>query len=658
KISLPIVALICMAAGIFAAVTLTLSLNIISSNVETQLVLQADIVYEQIEARVQLWKNQVQLLSYNTAFRDKNWNGIKTYLQENHELLSHFETIFTAEKDGSFRGDNGTNGNIGNRDYFTRAVSSRQMVISDPVISAMTGNQVVVIACPLFDRNGKVDGLLGATVPLTDINAFINRAKIGTTGYSYLIQGDGRVIAHPDPTLVQKTNILNDADYNPEIVALGKRIQSEGRGTGYYHINGQRTLAAFDRLKTVDWSVITAVRYHELDRQASSLRMAILILTLVLAPLIGITLYYLTSINIRPFLRMRETLKRYAHLDFRPEFDVECDKQLLRKDEVGDMTRALREVNSAVHGLLVEVIESTKSIQSDAADLARLTTQTSKASDEIMRTVDDISRGASEQAGGTDRGNSALNTMNQSLEEIGTLIEDLSQNAAQVEKLKEDSLRSMSSLVKAVENNNEAARHVAEVVLETNASTERISEASNMIHSIANQTNLLALNAAIEAARAGEAGRGFGVVAEEIKKLADESSRSTEDIKSILIELAGKVSQSVETMNEMQRFIETQEFQLQETNSNLQGIAVAIDRMKQLIRDILAKNSELSHRKDETIQVIERLSAISVENASGTEQAKSSLVETADSIREIAEQSGRLEIVADKLAEITSRFQL
>jgi methyl-accepting chemotaxis protein len=179
-----------------------------------------------------------------------------------------------------------------------------------------------------------------------------------------------------------------------------------------------------------------------------------------------------------------------------------------------------------------------------------------------------------------------------------------------------------------------------------------------MIKSISEQTNLLALNASIEAARAGEAGRGFSVVAEEIRKLAEESDQFSETIAVIVRNLQNEVSQAVEEINKMTTIVHNQSDGVNKTKEKFNGIAKSIEKTTRLIEILTQSSDEMKNKKEDILESIHNLSEISETNAAATEEVSASVQEQTASMDEIAHSSQNLLSLADATKEMISKFKI
>ncbi|WP_352407463.1 methyl-accepting chemotaxis protein [Acetoanaerobium noterae] len=384
-------------------------------------------------------------------------------------------------------------------------------------------------------------------------------------------------------------------------------------------------------------------------------RMMIALIGLGIILLLGIILFVTTTRVLNFIKNLKGQVGYMADGDFSHDID---EKLLKSNDEIGDIAEAIGDMQNSMRHIVSQVMDKSSQVAASSEELTATSQQAASASEEVARAIEEIANGANSQAKDTENTAENVNIMGRLMEQDAHYLKELNEAANLIEKEKEDGFKILNILIDITNESTKSSKEVYEIIMSNNESAEKIDTASTMIQSIADQTNLLALNAAIEAARAGEAGRGFSVVAEEIRKLAEQSNNFTSDIKEVINELKSKSQSAVDTMNMVQNTVMNQTASVKDTESKFEAIASAIDSVNTIIEKLNSSSVQLMENKNLIISLTENLSAISEQNAAGTEEASASMEEQAATIEEIANSGEALAAIAEELQSLVAKFRV
>lgn len=549
----------------------------------------------------------------------------------------------------------GSTADLGERDYIKKAFQG-DANISDVIISKVTNSAVVMLAVPI-ESNNKIVGVLIARKDGTALGEITENLGFGERGYAFILGADGVTYTHDNKDFVmEQKNILVDEDTKELGLAL-KELGTGNSGVIDYNFAGSKRLMGVEYVGSTGW--VLAVGAYEEDVLAglNKTKSALIITTVAFMILgIGIALFFGNSIS-KPIVEYSGIIEKLSNYDLRFDENSKAIQYLKRKDEIGLIGNSLVNMQKNLIELIGQVSEISEQVASSSEELTATSQQSSVASDEIARAIEDIATGASEQAKNTEDGAIDIEELGQQIEINLQGVANLYDATERINILKDEGLEIVKDLVERTKESSNAAGGIYNIILDTNESADKIERASAMIESIAEQTNLLALNAAIEAARAGEAGRGFSVVADEIRKLAEESNKFTGEIGTIIQELSSKIGGAVTEMENVKTITESQSNSVNLTNERFIGIANAIEEIRELTAIIDESERKMDSKKDQVIQVIQNLSAISQENAAGTEEASASVEEQTASMMEIANASEALANLASEMLESIIKFK-
>ncbi len=550
---------------------------------------------ESISFYIEGLANEMLLLAENPSLSSNNEEEIKNVMNKNLESRkSRISNLFFSDLEGNFYTTNGKKGNIAETEYFKEITrQGSPYVISRPVKDETSGNYVFYILATIKNTNGEKIGVLGESILLETISNLTSDIKIGENGYGWITDDIGTMIAHPIKSERFNLNLLrtdkikmNKKDAEQIIIGEKASVVAKSKdGTDLFIIS--------KKLKnTPSWTLGISVPLKEKYGTANRIileTVIYMVLGVILVIIISIFIASSLSKPISEVVKIADSLAKY-------QFNNKVPSKLLnRKDEIGVLSRTFNTFTEAILELINEIAKSSESLASSSV--------------EMSSQMESIANGAMVQI---ERKNELENNFIIIEEKMRNINENV---GAQVLGMNEisDTISSISISIKEVlketdttmEASNEAAitaKEGHEIVLKTLDGIKIINEMSlevdsniSEIFSIAEQTNLLALNAAIEAARAGEAGKGFAVVADEVKKLAENSQKFTEKISSVIKEMKNKVQESsamsIKAGNQLKEINE------KVTNTNLK------------IKNVLSSLEEQANIIDESANGIEILSA-------------------------------------------------
>lgn len=353
---------------------------------------------------------------------------------------------------------------------------------------------------------------------------------------------------------------------------------------------------------------------------------------------------------------LAKNVLKLSELDF--SADATQEKLNRRKDETGQMSRAISALREELVAVYMQIKEQSKSLYEAADVLSNETAETSDAVGQVDRAIGEIADGATSQAEETQKATENVILIGNMVEETGRQVERLNVNADTMQRASIEAMDTLKALDDTNVRTREAIERIAEQTNTTNESALKIREATTMITSIAEETNLLSLNASIEAARAGEQGRGFAVVASQIQKLAEQSNESAREIEEIIDSLIRDSEEAVETMNAVKEIIEKQSANVEKTGAGFTEVKSGIDTSLISMEAIAKSIDMMDEARINVVDVVQNLTAIAQENAAGTEETSASATEVGAIVQNMAEQAGKLKEVAGELESSMSVFKI
>lgn len=557
-------------------------------------------------------------------------------------LGSAYQGIFVSDAKGNLYtgvlegGKEYKGSNVGDRVYFKTAQSSGKTTIGEIVLSKTTNKLISVICVPLKAETQEFVGALGLVLKVEMLTDLVSGRKIGTTGYGFMSDNKGIILAHPDPKNILTLDITKLAGME----AIVKRMLAGEKGVEEYVFKGVDKIAGFAPLTVVDWRIAVTQNAEEFLQAANSIRTSSLIVAVVALVLSAAALAFSAGLIVKPLNRAIVSLKDIAQ----GEGDLTRRLDATSKDEIGELGQWFNTFITKLQGIIVRLAENSSGINTSAAHLSSIARElavgavdTSQRAESVATASEEMSANLNNVAAAMEQSATNTNMVASAAEEMSSTIREIAENAERA--------RTVSS--KAVSQ----ALNASEKMGELGSAAQKIGKVTETITEISEQTNLLALNATIEAARAGEAGKGFAVVANEIKELAKQTAGATQNIKQQIDEVQRTTELTVTEINQISEVIGN-------VNDIITTIAAAVEEQTAATREIADNIAQASQGIQEVNENVSQSSAVAGTITQDIAQVNGAAGAISNNSKQVESSSSDLQSLALDLKKIVDSFKV
>ncbi len=610
---------------------------------------------EAISFYLQGLANEMVTISENNIFEVGSPEEIIAFLKKEQESKKErFSLLYFSDLSGKIITSEGKRSDISTRDYFKDIIKQGQgYVISRPLVSKSTGNSMFVIAAVVKNKSGENIGVLGNNVLLDTMSQVSSKIKIGETGYGWIVDDIGTIISHPVAEERMKATLKDSKEDLIDESSAGSILESDKTSVFGKGKNGEKTVLFSQKIKSSpNWTLIVTAKSGELTKVADKIALKILIYTILGLIIVAILSVIIASSIAKPIIKIEENIRELA------EGKLNIKSDISSKDEIGSLSaninifvEKLYKTIQNITTLTSEVISSNKIINKsmdnlingkDSSYFSDLEEKLEKGIIQLNHSISTVLDNVRNQTASAQESLAALEEMSATNENINTNIHSANKAFSETLVIAKNSSYDMSKMADSMNN-------IYQSTDETNKEIEKLKNLSNnigsiivSINSIAEQTNLLALNAAIEAARAGEAGRGFSVVADEIRKLAEQTNKETNKIESLIVtiqdevesvktgatEVQNKVSEGLELTNLSQKNIEKIISNNQINEEEINQITNSVGEQTIASREITTAIGNIADSSTE-------IESLSLETTEISDNVKNTIIKHQDSLMEL-----------------------
>ncbi|KPU45114.1 methyl-accepting chemotaxis protein McpA [Oxobacter pfennigii] len=537
--------------------------------------------------------------------------------------------------------------NLSDRDYVKKALSGTE-AMSEVLTSRITGNTVVAAAVPLISE-GRVTGLIVATINFNEIVKASTEAIIGQNGYSYMIDRTGLLVSHPVTEKILAEN-LSDSD-SRELVALVEKMKAGETGEGFYTYEGVYKFVRFQPVG--DWVVALTANYDEYMAPARTILIDTIIITAAAIIIALFLAFFISSKEIvNPIRKMQKLMEIAGSGDLTARSDIKS------KDELEALGNSFNDMMEHQSQIVSQVRAGAQELAASSEEMAASAEQVSSAAQQINLSIQEVSDNAEHQ-------NGAVVTASQVLVQLSSLVQmaqnkamSANKNAVETKEAAKYGRIKVEETVKAMDKISISTNDTAKVVAALNELSNKVGGIITTINAIAEQTNLLALNAAIEAARAGEHGKGFTVVAEEVRKLSEQSNTGANEIAMLVNEMIKHTEKAVSSIDGGKEAVENGVRIANETDKSFVNIINAVEQIVGDVEEIDDITKDEVATSDQVIKLIDTIATITETTSANSQEVSAATEEQTATIETIASTAEETSSLSAGLEELVRRFKV
>lgn len=507
--------------------------------------------------------------------------------------------------------------------------------------------EMITYAKPLFKENQLV-GVIGLDLNFDYFKNLISDFKIYDTGYAFLLDENYNYSIHP--TLSKEDNMVTIAGGKYKYIADLMENKSEVVFSAEF--GNTNKLLSFVQIKN-GWILLMSAPTKEVMGAIIETSNLIILIIIVGSIVTILGAYFFINKTIKPI----KNVVIFADDIANGKLNLE-NLTVSSKDEIGQMTLSLNTMKNQLREMISGVKNIVQQITISSEELSAFGEQVGRAAEQVGDSIQSVASGAEEQSAQVEETAGILEDMKNRIEVVVTSIEKLAEDGSLVIKNIEMGSTSVQNSIDQIDNVKNSSSEVTKLMTVLGDTSQEIGNIVGLIKSIAEQTNLLALNAAIEAARAGDAGRGFSIVADEIRSLAEDSSEATEKIAGLINKIQFDITQTINKVKQSEEEVENSVEVIGMTNQAFDEIIKISDKLIKGLGDVSVQTREMDRMSKSVKSAIDNIAAVSQEAASNSEEVAASSEEQVSATSEIVSSATRLAEISEELSVEVDKFKL
>lgn len=611
----------------------------IQSNINT-----AQQMGNEISRLVDSTRSLTETLAVTPTAQLMNPTALKDMIVDAQKKNPVFELIFVMDSTGmQIARTSGNLANRGDRAYFKEAIKGN-VFYTDVYISAFTNAPCITVAVPIKDKAGKNIGVMAADVSLKAIWEIADKMKIGQAGYVDVVDNKGTAIAHPDKKAVLDKKSFANLGY------IDKAIKGGAGWVQDISTNGIEAVIAYAPIPSNKWVVVAYTPVSELTATV----MKSVMITGGIA-LLAVFAALLSAVSVsrsieKPLVSLVEVARKIAGGDLSQRVDVRGAA------EINKLTDAFNDMIVALRGLVAQTSSTAEQVTASSQELAASAGVMGAAAHDVEMNIHNVLDSAYQQVETAEKSTKVIKGMLEAINATGEVARSVANASEKSEQAAEAGAQQVSLAVAKMSEIQQDVVQVTKMVHSLGEKSHQIGQIVDVITGIAGQTNLLALNAAIEAARAGEHGRGFAVVADEVRKLAEQSESSTREIAEIIRAIQADTVETVNSIDKSGRGVADGVQVVESSGEAFKDIHASIKDLRDQVERIVALADEQQKRSDQVESAVQGMGESARKNVQDSQQVAKASQEQNTNVNSITSASADLAQMASDLQQAVQRF--
>lgn len=613
--------------------------------------LQSISMETQLSANNPLVKQNIGNNELLTSMNEERWKiagntYARTYMSIGFIRLADNGQVFLCNKDGNKLV------NAADEKWYKEIIESKQDNVFTAPEKDKDGRLLMTIASLIKDNAGNKVGYAITNINLNAVCSEVQGLRLGDNGYSILVDNDGTYLYNPDSSKILNGNIKEESDRSYQLIS-NKILASNAAFTSFELDNGDEMLCISCPVIGTRWFMATIAYESELMEPVSNALTIMMTVSLVLLAIIFAGIVVAVNHITKPLGTMMMVMRRLSEGDFSKQ-----ENNIKSNDELGRLAIALDNMRDEVAQVLNKVKYSAENLNSAVEHMSVTTNQSAQVSNKIAMSITDVAESSMKELDAVNSTNEEIDKFKSNVDNMSDVVQNAVEKGRKTSDVAADGGVKLKKAIEQIQRIEAATARSTKVVDSLGEQSMEIGKIVKTISEIAEQTNLLALNAAIEAARAGEAGRGFAVVADEVRKLAISSQEAAMDISNIITEIQSNTKLAVQEIESGNKEVVAGTKSIESTEEAFGSIISMVQDVSAQLENIAKVVSEMANSGNVIAKNISTVRESSKKNAEEAENVSAASEEQSAAVNGLSAASSKLADLAAELSSNVDKFKL